>query len=90
MLRSNLSTAWRPPVAEEDIPTSAQQEALSRTEPCGISAGGDHWSSATETGALKRISSLLYEGSAVLHRKEGDLKLEMQYRVLGVYDDYFR
>ena len=90
MLRSNLSTAWRPPVAEEDIPTSAQQDLLSKTEPCGISATGDHWSSATETGNMKRISNILYEGSAVLHRKEGDLKLEMQYRVLGVYDDYFR
>jgi len=29
MLRSNLSTAWRPPVAEEDLPTSAQQDLLS-------------------------------------------------------------
>jgi hypothetical protein len=90
MLRSNLSTAWRPPVAEEDIPTSAQQDLLSQTEPCGISATGDHWTSATETGAMKRISNILYEGGAVLHRKEGDLRLEIQYRVLGVYDDYFR
>jgi hypothetical protein len=90
MLRSNLSTAWRPPVAEEDIPTSAQRDLLGKTEPCGLSATGDHWNSATETGEMKRISDILYEGTAILHKKEGDLRLGMQYRVLGVYDDYFR
>jgi hypothetical protein len=26
----------------------------------------------------------------VLHKKEGDEKLELQYRVLGIYDDDFR
>jgi hypothetical protein len=39
---------------------------------------------------MKRITPILYSGSAVLHKKEGDEKLEMQYRVLGIYDDYFR
>jgi len=90
MLRSNLSTAWRPPVGEEDIPTPAQQDVLQKSEACGITGSGDHWDTSTETGAMKRVASNLYEGAAVLHKKEGDTKLEIQYRVLGIYDDHFR
>lgn len=90
MLRSNLSTAWRPPVSEDDIPTPEQQKVLRQIEPCGITATGDSWNSPTETGRLTRVAPSLYDGSAILHRKEGDLKLDIQYRVLGVYDDYFR
>jgi hypothetical protein len=89
-MRSNLSTAWMPPTAPEDIPTDAQREVLGKFDPCGLSASGDHWESASEAGQLKRITPYLYSGSVVLHKKEGDEKLELQYRVLGVYDDYFR
>ncbi len=89
-LRSNLSTAWMPPLGDADIPTAAQHDLLRSFQPCGLSASGDHWDSATETGSLKRISKDLYSGSVVLHKKDGDSKLEMQYKVLGVYDDYFR
>jgi hypothetical protein len=78
------------PTAPEDIPTDAQREILGKFEPCGLSASGDNWESPSETGQLKRITPYLYGGSVVLHKKEGDEKLEMQYRVLGVYDDYFR
>jgi hypothetical protein len=88
--RSNLSTAWMAPTAPEEIPTDAQREILGKFEPCGLSASGDHWESPSETGQLKRITPYLYSGSVVLHKKEGDEKLEMQYRVLGIYDDYFR
>lgn len=88
--RSNLSTAWKPPIDPEEIPTDAQRDLLGKFEPCGLSASGDHWESPSETGTLKRVTPYLYSGSAVLHKKEGDEKLEMQYRVLGVYDDYFR
>jgi len=88
-MRSNLSTAWMPPTAPEDIPTDAQRESLGQFEPCGLSASGDHWESPSEAGQLKRITPYLYGGSVVLHKKEGDEKLEMQYRVLGVYDVYF-
>ena len=90
LLRSNLSTAWRSATAEDDIPTEAQQDLFRKFEPCGLSASGDHWESPSETGNLKRITPDLYRGSAVLHKKEGDERLEMQYRVLGIYDDYFR
>lgn len=89
-LRSNLSTAWRPPVSEEDIPTPEQRDELRRIEPCGISGAGDRWDSPTETGTMKRVSPDLYQGFAVLHKKEGDVRLEIQYRVLGVYDPFFR
>jgi len=89
-MRSNLSTAWKPPTAKEDIPSEAEQDLFRQFEPCGLSASGDHWESTSETGQLKRITPILYDGYAVLHKKEGDEKLEMQYRVLGVYDDYFR
>ena len=88
-LRSNLSTAWMPPLEADKIPTPAQPD-LQKFQPCGISASGDHWDGPTETGNLKRITPDLYSGTVTLHEKEGDVKLEMQYRVLGVYDDYFR
>ena len=88
--RSNLTTAWKPPMAKEEIPSEAEAGEFRKFEPCGLSASGDHWESASETGALKRITPDLYSGYAVLHTKEGDEKLEMQYRVLGVYDDHFR
>lgn len=89
-MRSNLTTAWRPSTAAEDIPDAAQAGLLGKFEPCGLTASGDHWATTSETGDLKRIGPNLYSGSAVLHKKEGDEKLEMQYRVLGIYDDYFR
>lgn len=89
-MRSNLTTAWESPTAEQDIPTQAQADEFQKPRPCGLTASGDHWDTASETGDLKRISPVLYSGYAVLHEKEGDEKLEMQYRVLGVYDDYFR
>lgn len=90
LMRSNLTTAWRPPTAKEDIPTGAQEDQLGKFEPCGLSASGDHWESASEMGQMKRINRDLYSGFTVLHTKEGDEKLEMQYRILGIYDDYFR
>jgi hypothetical protein len=89
-MRSNLTTAWKPPTAKEDIPGDAQADLLGKFEPCGLSATGDTWDSEAETGRMKRITPVLYSGYAVLHKKEGDEKLEMQYRVLGIYDDYFR
>ena len=89
-MRSNLSTAWKPPTASEDIPTGAQRDVFGKFEPCGLSASGDHWDTTSETGNLKRISPDLYSGVAVLHKKDGDETLEIQYRVLGVYDNYFR
>ena len=90
LVRSNLSTAWKPPVGEEDIPTAAQRDLIGKIERCGLSASEDRWELPSETGNLKRVSSDLYSGGAVLHKQSGDVRLEMQYRVLGVYDDYFR
>jgi hypothetical protein len=89
-LRSNLSTAWMPPLESEKIPTPEQHDMLQKFQPCGISASGDHWDGPTETGNLKRTTPDLYSGLVTLHEKEGDVKLEMQYRILGIYDDYFR
>lgn len=89
-MRSNLSVGWMPPTADEDIPTPAQREELRSFKPCGISASGDRWETETETGNLKRVSKDLYSGTVVLHKTEEDVRLEMQYRVLGVYDNFFR
>jgi hypothetical protein len=89
-MRSNLSVGWMPPVADEDIPTAAQRDELRSFKPCGISASGDRWNTGSETGNLKRIAKDLYSGTVVLHKTDGEVRLEMQYRVLGVYDDYFR
>ena len=90
ILRSNLSTSWKPPVGDQDIPSAAQKDRVGKLEPCGLSAAGDHWNLATETGSLKRMSANLYSGDAILHKQSGDVRLEVQYRVLGVFDDYFR
>ncbi len=90
ILRSNLNTSWKPPVGADDIPTAAQKDLIGKIEPCGLSAAGDHWRLATETGNLRRLSANLYSGDATLHKQTGDIRLEVQYRVLGVYDDYFR
>jgi Na+-transporting methylmalonyl-CoA/oxaloacetate decarboxylase gamma subunit len=90
ILRSNLSTAWKPPVGEEDIPTAGQQELIRKIEACGITGSYDRWNLPSETGNLRRVSPDLYSGAAVLHKQGGDVRIEMQYRVLGVYDDYFR
>jgi hypothetical protein len=89
-MRSNLSVAWMPPVADEDIPTPAQKDDLRSFKPCGMSGSGDHWDTSTETGNLKRVSKDLYSGTVILHKTDGEVRLEMQYRVLGVFDDYFR
>ena len=88
-MRSNLSTAWKPPTAADEIPTSAQRDVFGHFEPCGLSASGDHWDTPSETGNLKRIRPDLYSGTAVLHKKEVDEILEIEYRVLGIYDEYF-
>jgi hypothetical protein len=89
-MRSNLSVGWLPPVADDDIPTAAQKDDLGSFRPCGMSASSDQWNRSTETGNLKRVSKDLYSGTVVLHKTEGDSRLEMQYRILGIYDDYFR
>jgi hypothetical protein len=88
--RSNLSTAWMSATPNEDIPTAEQKNLLGKFEPCGLSASGDHWETTSEAGQLRRITPYLYSGTVLLHKKEGDETLEMQYRVLGIYDDYFR
>lgn len=88
--RSNLSTAWMSATPNDDIPTPEQKDLLGTFEPCGLSASGDRWETPSEAGQLKRITPNLYSGTVVLRKKEGDETLEMQYRVLGIYDDYFR
>jgi len=90
ILRSNLSTAWKPPVKNEDIPTAGQQDYIRKIEKCDLTGKRDYWNLPSETGSLTRVSRDLYSGGAVLHKQGGDVRIEMQYRVLGVYDDYFR
>lgn len=90
ILRSNLSTAWKPPVEEGDVPTAKDQDLIKTIPVCGMSASGDHWDSGSEEGDLERVSPTLYEGSAMLYKSTGATKVYMQYRVLGIYDDYFR
>lgn len=89
-MRSNLSVAWMAPTAEEDIPTRGDIAELQSFKPCGISASGDRWDTRSETGNLKRVSNDLYSGQVVLRQTAGDVRIDMQYRVLGVFDDYFR
>ncbi len=90
ILRNNLSLAWKPAVKAEVIPTSKSQDVVRMGTPCRLTASGDRWNSDSETGGVERASTDLYSGSTLLHKKDGDEPLELQYRVLGIYDDYFR
>ena len=89
ILRNNLSLAWKPPVKTEVIPSAGKQDYVRMGTPCVLTAAGEHWNSESETGSLKRISGNLYSGTTILHKKDGDRPLELQYRLLGIYDEYF-
>jgi hypothetical protein len=90
ILRNNLNFAWKPPVKPEAVPTANSQDTIQMGTPCRLSASGDHWNSASETGGVERTAANLYSGTTALHKKDGDEKLDLQYRILGVYDDYYR
>ncbi len=90
MLRNNQSLAWKPSVEPDKIPTSRDKAFIEQSTPCRLSDSRDHWNTASETGNLVRQSEYLYNGTDVLHKKDGDVTLDMQYRVLGIYDPYFR
>jgi hypothetical protein len=90
ILRNNLNLAWKPPVEEQSIPNAGNEEAVRRGAPCTLSGAGERWNSATETGGVDRASANLYNGYTVLHTKDGDKTIDIQFRVLGIYDDYFR
>jgi len=90
IMRNNLSLAWKQPAKPENIPTREDEGYVRMGMPCTLSASGERWNTDSETGGVKRISADLYSGVSVLHKKDGDERLEIQYRVLGVYDDYFR
>jgi hypothetical protein len=90
ILRNNLNLSWKPPVKANTIPTAADQDAVRKGEACTLSAAGEHWNSDSETGGVTRAGPNLYSGSTALHKNGGDERIDMQYRVLGIYDDYFR
>jgi hypothetical protein len=90
ILRNNLNVSWKPPVKADAIPTAANQDFVRAGAPCTLSAAGERWNSDSETGGVQRAGPNLYSGSTALHKNGGDEKIDMQYRVLGIYDDYFR
>jgi hypothetical protein len=90
ILRNNLSLAWKPAVKAEVIPTAKSQDTVRMGTPCRLSASGDHWNSDSETGSVQRTAANLYSGSTSLHKKDGEEKLDLEYRILGLYDDYYR
>ena len=90
ILRNNLNLAWKPPVEAEEVPNAAAQTVGQTGSPCTLSPTGERWNSATETGGVQRVSPNLYSGYTVLHTKDGDKTVEVQYRVLGIYDDAYR
>lgn len=90
IMRNNLNVGWKPPVDAGEIPTAADQGFARTGAPCALSGSGERWNTASETGGVNRVSANLYRGTTVLHRKEGDQAVDIEYRVLGVYDDYFR
>jgi hypothetical protein len=89
-LRNNLNLAWKPPVDPQDVPTAANQGLVRTGTPCTLSASGERWNSETETGGVDRAGPNLYRGSTVLHKADGDKTINIEYRILGIYDDYYR
>lgn len=89
LLRNNLNVAWKPLVKAESIPTAAKQDFVRGAIPCTLNASGEHWNSEAETGGVKRVSTNLYSGSTVLHKKEGPVTIDIQYKILGIFDEYY-
>jgi hypothetical protein len=87
---NDLSFAWKGPMKAEDIPTAASERGAQLGAPCRLTAAGEQWNSGSETGSVERTSADLYSGATVLHKKDRDETLNLQYRILGIYDDYFR
>jgi hypothetical protein len=90
ILRNNLNLAWKPDVEAQAIPTAADQLFARKGTPCTLSPSGESWNSETETGGVSRVSPTLYRGSTVLHKKDGEKTIEIEYRILGVYDGFYR
>lgn len=90
IMRNNLNLAWKPPVDAGEIPTSADPTFAQTGAPCTLTGAGERWDTVTETGGVDRVSSNLYSGYTVLHTKDGEKSIDIQFRVLGVYDDFFR
>jgi hypothetical protein len=89
-LRNNLNLAWKPPVDPQDVPTAADQRVVGTGAPCTLTGSGERWNTATETGGVDRVSPNLYRGTTVLHKTDGEKAISIEYRILGLYDDYFR
>lgn len=87
ILRNNLNLGWKPALTPEDIPTS---EDIEDGTPCTITPTGESWATETETGGVERVSPDLYAGSTVLHSENGESTVNIQYRIIGIYDDYYR
>lgn len=87
ILRNNLNLGWKPPLTEDDIPTAAD---VSNGTPCTITPTGESWDSETETGSVQRVGPNLYSGSTVLHSPDGEQTIDIEYRIIGIYDDYYR
>jgi hypothetical protein len=90
ILRNNYSMAWKPPLNPGDIPTSQSPDISQKGTPCRISASGEYWKTASETGGVDRVSETLYRGMSVLHKRDGDERVRIVYDVLAIYDDHFR
>jgi len=90
ILRNSLNTGWKEPLEPDAIPKAGSPLYARMGAPCALTASGESWNSASETGGVRRVASNLYSGSTVLHAKKGDKTVEMQYRVMGIYDDYYR
>jgi hypothetical protein len=89
-LRNNLNLAWKPPIDPQDVPTATNKSVVGTGAPCTLTASGERWNSATETGGVQRVAANLYRGSTVLHKTDGEKTINIEYRVLAVYDDFFR
>jgi hypothetical protein len=90
-LRNNLNLAWKPSVDAENIPTADDQGYVRMGTPCTLSGSGEHWDLESETGGVERTAPDLYSGASVLHKTSGkEETVNIQYRILGIYDDYFR
>jgi hypothetical protein len=79
-----------PEIHDEDIPKAENQKAVRAVHECELTADGEHYKGKIQDVDLDRTSDLLYEGKWIYHAGDGDEPHNIQYRILGIYDDTYR
>ena len=62
---------WKPPLKPEEIPTPKSEIFAQMGAPCTLSASGEHWKSAAETGGVDPGPwHFWFEGERIVWKRE--------------------